>query len=576
MEHLLRQLQGWGVEEVLINIHHGMDRLVSFFTASPIEGLRIQFSFEPEILGTGGALRRAAWFLDGQPFWMANADVVAQLDPAPLLDRFEETPTLAALWMHPDRGPKTVELKRSGHIKTFRSPTPGGPGTMTFCGLQLLHPDILNFISEQETFSSIIDAYEAAMRKRRRVIGVAVPDAWWADMGTPEQYLEVHRTWPSRPGKIGAPFTAIGAGAGIHPRAEVHDSVVWEGANVSGRSMLRSAIVATGARVDGPCESMALPAEHSLTEVEWAALDALNMASRRTTAIHLPARASSRSFIRLSRGARRVMLIRYQLDRVENGYHAEQTRFLQELRIRVPDLLFESKPHQFLIVEDVGDRTLPLKEKRYRQTLDLIGQLHRKGRAAARRKRIRLMPGFDARLYAWEHDLFLDQFAARFSFATPALRNRLRRELQSVAEQLLEEPDVLLHRDLQSTNVLFFRKQMVLIDFQGMRTGPAAYDIASLLCDPYISMSRPMQSSLLAYYMDRHPDLMRHEKSFRLAAVQRLAQALGAYGRMSRRPGCERFAAHFRPGLNMMLWMAGDETPAITDFCLRCLPEIPS
>ena len=66
--------------------------------------MRIALSFEPTALGTGGALRRAEWFLGDEPFWLINADVAADLDPAPLAVRYARGDALAVLWMHASRG----------------------------------------------------------------------------------------------------------------------------------------------------------------------------------------------------------------------------------------------------------------------------------------------------------------------------------------------------------------------------------------------------------------------------------------------------------------------------------------
>ena len=111
---------------------------------------------------------------------------------------------------------------------------------------------------------------------------------------------------------------------------------------------------------------------------------------------------------------------------------------------------------------------------------------------------------------------------------------------------------VLVHRDLQSSNILLFRGQPVFIDFQGMRLGPAAYDLASLLCDPYVMLSARLQERLLEYYLSRSGRRGGSGESFWLAAVERLAQALGAYGRLSALPGLARFARHIPRALRMM------------------------
>jgi len=125
-------------------------------------------------------------------------------------------------------------------------------------------------------------------------------------------------------------------------------------------------------------------------------------------------------------------------------------------------------------------------------------------------------------------------------------------DLEIVAKKLLMTTPVLLHRDMQSSNILIKNNKIFLIDFQGLRTGPAAYDVASLLCDPYVMLSPALQDSLFNYYVSNSRKGKEVAELFWYAAVERLAQVLGAFGRLSSLPGTERFACHFKPAMEMM------------------------
>ena len=85
-----------------------------------------------------------------------------------------------------------------------------------------------------------------------------------------------------------------------------------------------------------------------------------------------------------------------------------------------------------------------------------------------------------------------------------------------------------------------------------MRPGPAAYDLASLLCDPYVMLGESLQLRLLDYYLVRCRCRKAVEASFWPAAIQRLSQALGAYGRLSMDCGLPEYASKFKPALIMM------------------------
>jgi aminoglycoside/choline kinase family phosphotransferase len=117
---------------------------------------------------------------------------------------------------------------------------------------------------------------------------------------------------------------------------------------------------------------------------------------------------------------------------------------------------------------------------------------------------------------------------------------------------------VLVHRDFQSTNVLFRAdRTFAFIDFQGMRLGCAAYDLASLLYDPYVKLDEKQRKILAKEYAAAAPELADVVKLLPMAAVQRLIQALGAFGRLAS-VGQEGFLKYISNALDNLL-AAADE-----------------
>ena len=89
-----------------------------------------------------------------------------------------------------------------------------------------------------------------------------------------------------------------------------------------------------------------------------------------------------------------------------------------------------------------------------------------------------------------------------------------------------------------------------------MRPGPAIYDLASLLYDPYVKLTDRERSLLAAYYAKlRGRDDVTGKLPY--AAVQRLAQALGAYGRLTS-VGHTKFTKYVLPALENLLAAADD------------------
>ena len=569
LEHALDLLASWGVEEVLVNAHHHAGQILNHLKSRPADGMRCQVSFEPDILGTGGAISKARWFLDEHPFWMLNADVVADLHCQPLIEAHHRHAAIATLWLHPDRGPRTVE-HRDGLVTVFKSLLAGTEGTATFCGLQLLSPRILQHLPPTG-FSSIIDAYENAMIAGEKIAGVIVPKAYWADIGKQEQYLATHEEMIRHPrwkkhGRAGKAFVSAGTGSRIHPKAVVSRSVLWDNVTVLPGARIENAVIADGVTIRGPVEYMAMKADTMPDPVITRILSRLHWTAGHTTVMPLPPRGSARTFTRLvhqaSRGEERsAILVRYTLERPENGLYTGHARFLARHGVRVPRVLVDWPDEKICVLEDVGTRSLEhlvhdgspqACQALYQQALDTVIRLHGRATRAARRHPMTLSMPFTRHLYEWEQNLFFEQFLSRHLEVGQRESALIRKELSGLIPVQVRAPRVVIHRDLQSSNVLVRKGEIFLIDFQGMRFGTAAYDLASLLCDPYVNLPADMRDGLLDYYCSRVPDGDGVKALFWTAATQRLVQALGAFGRLGAAPATSYFLKHIPAGVGQL------------------------
>lgn len=527
LAHTLTTLAAWGVREVYLNTHW-LPEAVRAFMAAYRGPLQLHELPEPEILGTGGALRNLAPHLQGRPFWLVNGDILFSVEPAAIEAAFAASGNFAAAWLEPKRGPRTVEADYAGRITCWRSPTPGVEHTATFTGISLLSPDVITFLPADKRVCTLVDAFEAAMYAGKFVRAAHDKAAYWNDAGTPESYLQAHRDAQKLPA-----LAAYRAGA-----ADAQPAAVTE----------------------------------SLARLNWR--------PEETIVVPLGARGSRRTFWRLVNGKRAIMAIAYETaDRPENGRYAACAKALAKAGVAVPKVLADLP--QLLLMEDLGDatltpeRVLSLAEAEHReairealfhtheahethgesctcgchhhatepgaipprsyallkQTMALLATLHH-----ANIGNLPLEPPFDAALYAWECALY-----ERFAGALPA---KAKAEWEHVQAKLLAEPPVLVHRDFQSTNLLVRGEKVYLIDFQGMRRGPALYDLASFLYDPYVTWPDTLATAALAAYAEAAGTPLAHlQATLPYAGIQRLMQAIGAYHRLAS-VGQPRFLAY--------------------------------
>ena len=258
---------------------------------------------------------------------------------------------------------------------------------------------------------------------------------------------------------------------------------------------------------------------------------------------------SDRQFWRGRGSAAGLIAVFYGPEKAENSRYAHCADFLHRHGIRVPAVLAHDADWRRLLMEDAGTEDLwshrnePWEVRRalYTKALREAAALHALDLREAESEHVLREP-FDARLYRWEQDYFFDNFlgqeaAAHWRAAVP---------LDAQAGELATLPRVLVHRDLQSQNVMVHNGEVTLIDFQGMRAGLAGYDVASLLYDPYVPMTAEEREELSGVYagLAGRGDREAWDEELRAGARQRLMQALGAYGFLGKTKGKTAFLAH--------------------------------
>jgi len=282
-----------------------------------------------------------------------------------------------------------------------------------------------------------------------------------------------------------------------------------------------------------------------------------------TSAHFLGARGSERSFWRLSDGTQSVIAVQYALTRAENARYSNHAELLATAGVPVPAVKLDLPDTHVLLLEDCGDDSLQQRMQRkvhlqdeqwYEATVKALARFHQEGTRLVRERKTELESPFDASLYAWEHRLF-EEHLLNHRYGYDALPAEVAVELKQISEKLLKMKQVLIHRDFQSSNVLFKKDKPVFIDFQGMRMGAGAYDLASLLYDPYVKLDKALRTKVALCYLKAFPGNSDAVEFVREGAIQRLVQALGAYGRLAR-VGQSQFSQYILPALENLLEVA--------------------
>jgi N-acetylmuramate 1-kinase len=271
---------------------------------------------------------------------------------------------------------------------------------------------------------------------------------------------------------------------------------------------------------------------------------------------------SDRKFFRISSGSFSYVGLlspRTRLDRVdENDSYLSIGRHLHSKGIQVPRFIYADPQQGHFLLEDAGDLHLQRfvlsnrsnLEKNYRHVLHMLVAMHRRSAEG-------FLPQFcfDTALYdpdfVYERELeyFRKSFLVGF-LGSEVGPDELRSDFETLADEAgSRQLRFVFHRDFQSRNIMVHRNKLWLIDFQGMRFGPPAYDLASLLMDPYVMLPSRLQEKLVWMYWSaagRFLDCSCGEflKTYNAVRLCRNLQILGAFGFLGIVKGKRYFLDH--------------------------------
>lgn len=190
-------LKRHGFDQIVVNLHYLGPMIEQALGNGSKYGVRIVYSHEPVILGTGGGIKQAEPHFSGEPVLVLNGDTLVELDLGALRDfhlRRQAAATLvlredadAVHWGLVEVGDKDQILRITGKGRVGSFPTV----PRMFAGIHILDPRLLRQVPKGEA-SSIIDPYVAAIERGETVLGYDL-HGYWSDVGTVGRYAQAEK-----------------------------------------------------------------------------------------------------------------------------------------------------------------------------------------------------------------------------------------------------------------------------------------------------------------------------------------------------------------------------------------------
>ncbi len=610
LQRCIEQLIEAGCTDIIINTHHLYHQIEKFIAQYKEEGCSSDVAniftiYEPTILDTGGAIRNVQDFMAGEPFIVINSDIVSDIDlkmvwkfhnkinSSNILNR-----CCATLVLHDYPIYNKVYVDQNLFIKGFyAAPTTSNNfqnialksnensysscRLLAFTGVQVLSSEIFDHIYnssdkfKREPFSSI-ELYAHLAKQGELIKAFVCKDIFWQDIGTVETYKDVAIRFAVANHLNNCPSS--------NPISKIEKIVIQRLAgDGSDRDWFRCSLseqsdIAYNLDI---CEinsySSVIVADHGIYPKEYIIANydeqSCDSTNYRQISISNNKPEEIDSFIKI-------------------GNH------LHKQGVNVPVIKGYDRFSGLVVLEDLGDvhlqdivnKIVNCQTSNSRDIADKssrnidntnnakILECYKEVCKLAINFTIKGIEQFDSswafQTVSYSKDMILEKECRYFveAFLQGYLKldvkfDELSDEFELIANSALDGAfEGLMHRDMQSRNIMVKNKNYFFIDFQSARRGPFQYDLASLLIDPYVNLADEIREALLHYSFDEikrqlklmgedvldkdcyshkflnyEHDIEKFINCYRHCALTRNMQMLGAFANLSMNKGKTAF-----------------------------------
>ena len=181
LDWTLRWLSNSGVSECMINLHYLPNKVQDFVGNGSQYGLRIHYSYEPELLGTAGAVKKVAVFFDC-PFFVIYSDNFSQWNLRNLVEVHEKNQAIATMavhWREDVSQSGVVELDRNERIlRLVEKPEARSSLNSHYvnAGFYYLNQKVLDYILDGKFCDFAFDVFPKMLHAGEKTFAVKMDD----------------------------------------------------------------------------------------------------------------------------------------------------------------------------------------------------------------------------------------------------------------------------------------------------------------------------------------------------------------------------------------------------------------
>ena len=245
LHHVLANLLRHGVKDVIVNLHAHADQVRGYCGDGSHWSLNLQYSHEPKLMGTAGAIKKAESFLKDGPFFVLSGDGLSDIDLTQMYEfhkRHKAVATMAikAIDSRFEYGVTLSEGGGSGRIKGFLEKPSWGDvfSNKVNTGIYLFEPEVLRLIPKGQIYDFGHQLWPKLLKLKKPIFAYETK-SYWTDVGNLTEYRRCQIDALDGKTKITIPGTEMRKGVWID-----------EGSSISPKAHLKApCVIGKGARI---------------------------------------------------------------------------------------------------------------------------------------------------------------------------------------------------------------------------------------------------------------------------------------------------------------------------------------
>ncbi len=194
LQYQIEQVRKYNIIEIVFCLGYLANQIESYFKDGARFRVSIRYAVEEKPLGTGGALKNAASYLEDEVFLVLNGDSYSEVDFVKFIKFHREKKGKGTILLKRVSRPQDyglVKMDEDNRIRGFfEKPGKNSSGSIINAGVYLLEPEVLNHIPEDRQVSLEREIFPHLLEKNLPLFGYLTSD-YFIDIGTPQKYAQI-------------------------------------------------------------------------------------------------------------------------------------------------------------------------------------------------------------------------------------------------------------------------------------------------------------------------------------------------------------------------------------------------